>query len=61
MNFGIFLENYHKIVGTAITRTSHHVQATDLKTIINRKTLKTKYKLKNATFIANILYNQLPF
>ena len=55
------MENYHKIVWTAITRTSHHVQATDLKTNINRKTLKTKYKLKNATFIANILYNLLPF
>ena len=28
LNFGIFLENYHKIAWTATTHSSHHVKAT---------------------------------
>ena len=32
MNFSIFLENYSKTVWTAITNSSHYVNATDFKT-----------------------------
>ena len=32
MNFGIYLENYHKIVWRAITHSLHHVKAADFKT-----------------------------
>ena len=31
-NFGIFLENYQKVVRTPITRSKHHVKAIDFKT-----------------------------
>ena len=48
MNFGIFLENYHKIAGTAITHSSHHVKAIDCKTckLLIEKLLKQNINQK---------------
>ena len=55
------MENYHKIVWTAITDSSHDVKATDFKTGKMLTEKLWKQNIERATFIASISYNLFPF